>query len=98
MRLRFEDGTSEYDRPGSRTSLRAVCARGSRVAPVKPRALFVCSDGGSTVLERMKNLRASGMGFDSIAATLNAEGLHLRRDERSWRLTVNGILPTARRS
>jgi DNA invertase Pin-like site-specific DNA recombinase len=46
----------------------------------------------SVAIERMKTLRASGMGFDRVAAAMNAEGIKPRRGERWWGLTVNKIL------
>jgi DNA invertase Pin-like site-specific DNA recombinase len=48
--------------------------------------------GESAVIERMKALRATGMGFDRIAAALNAEGIKPRRGVRWHGLTVNKIL------
>jgi len=48
--------------------------------------------GEGTVIERMKALRAEGMGFDRIAAALNAEGIKPRRGARWHGLTVNKIL------
>jgi DNA invertase Pin-like site-specific DNA recombinase len=44
------------------------------------------------VLERMKALRAAGMGFDRIAVVLNAEGIAPRRGAKWHGLTVNKIL------
>jgi hypothetical protein len=48
--------------------------------------------GEDIALERMKALRAEGMGFDRIAEELNAEGLKPRTGERWWGKTVNNIL------
>jgi DNA invertase Pin-like site-specific DNA recombinase len=48
--------------------------------------------GEVEVIERMKALRATGMGFDRIAAALNAEGIRPRRGARWHGLTVNKIL------
>jgi hypothetical protein len=49
-------------------------------------------EGEGEALERMKALRATGMGFDRIADALNAEGLKPRMGERWWGKTVNNIL------
>jgi DNA invertase Pin-like site-specific DNA recombinase len=49
-------------------------------------------DGESATIERMKALRATGMGFDRIAAQLNAEGLNTRTGKRWHGLVVNRIL------
>jgi DNA invertase Pin-like site-specific DNA recombinase len=48
--------------------------------------------GEAEVIEHMKALRTTGIGFDRIAATLNAEGIKPRRGERWWGLAVNKIL------
>ncbi|MCU1325132.1 MAG: Resolvase, N-terminal domain [Bryobacterales bacterium] len=48
--------------------------------------------GEEAVIGRMKELRAAGLGFDKIAAQLNAEGLKPRRGERWHGLTVNRTL------
>jgi DNA invertase Pin-like site-specific DNA recombinase len=48
-------------------------------------------------LVRMKELRQTGLGYDRIAETLNAENVKPRTGERWWGKTVNNIL-TARPS
>jgi hypothetical protein len=48
--------------------------------------------GEAEVVERMKELRAAGLGFDKIAAALNAEGIKPRRGKQWWGLAVNKIL------
>lgn len=49
-------------------------------------------DGEPEALARMKALRTSGMGFDRIAAQLNAEGIKPRLGERWHGLVINRIL------
>jgi DNA invertase Pin-like site-specific DNA recombinase len=49
-------------------------------------------EGETAVLDRMKALRETGMGFDRIAEVLNAEGLKPRTGERWWGKTVNNIV------
>jgi len=49
-------------------------------------------DGESGPIERMKDLRNTGMAFDRIAARLNAEGIKPRAGERWHGLVVNRIL------
>lgn len=46
----------------------------------------------AAVVARMKDLRATGMGFDRIAAQLNADGVKPRRGKKWWGLAVNKIL------
>jgi DNA invertase Pin-like site-specific DNA recombinase len=49
-------------------------------------------DGEAQVVERLQALRATGMGFDRIAAQLNAEGLQTRTGKPWHGLVVNRIL------
>jgi DNA invertase Pin-like site-specific DNA recombinase len=49
-------------------------------------------DGEVEVVERLKALRADGMGFDRIAAQLNTEGLQTRTGKPWHGLVVNRIL------
>jgi DNA invertase Pin-like site-specific DNA recombinase len=48
--------------------------------------------GEMQVIERMKELRATGLGFDRIAEALNAEGIMPRRGKKWWGLSVNKVL------
>jgi len=48
--------------------------------------------GEAAVTDRMKELRASGLGFDRIAAALNGEGIKPRRGKQWWGLAVNKVL------
>lgn len=49
-------------------------------------------DGEPEILERIKVLRATDMGFDRIAAQLNAEGVQTRTGGRWHGLVINRIL------
>ena len=49
-------------------------------------------------LERMKALRAEGMGFDRIAERLNAEGVPTRTGKRWHGIVINRILSRTSRS
>jgi hypothetical protein len=49
-------------------------------------------EGEATALEHMKALRATGVGFDRIAAQLNAEGLPTRTGKPWHGVVVNRIL------
>jgi len=49
-------------------------------------------EGEAAVIERMKALRAEGMGFDRIAAAMNAEGIETRTRGRWHGVMVNRIL------
>lgn len=49
-------------------------------------------EGEAAVIERMRALKASGMGFDRVAAELNAAGIKPRTGARWHGLVVNRIL------
>jgi site-specific DNA recombinase len=49
-------------------------------------------DGEAAVIERMKALRAEGLGYDRIAAQMNADGLATRTRGRWHGVMVNRIL------
>jgi len=90
---------SEYEKTMIVLKLRGARARAKarsgRCEGAKPFGHF---DGEADIIARMKALRASGMGFDRIAATLNVEGVKPRRGEKWWGLTVNKILTAAERA
>ncbi len=48
--------------------------------------------GEAEVIERMKALRADGLGFDRIAAQMNTEGTETRMRGRWHGVMVNRIL------
>lgn len=53
------------------------------------------SEGEAQTLARMKDLKASGLSFDRIAATLNQAGVK-SRTQREWKsYVVNRILTRA---
>jgi DNA invertase Pin-like site-specific DNA recombinase len=85
---------AEYEKSQLVIKLRAARLRkkaktGRCVEGAKPYGEY---EGEAEVIERMKDLRAEGMGFDRIAAKLNEEGIRPRRGPRWWGLTVNKIL------
>ena len=52
--------------------------------------------GEDTIFERLKALRATGIGFDRIAAQLNAEGLPTRTGKPWHGVVINRILTGSR--
>lgn len=64
-------------------------AKEGRCEGRKPYGFF---DGEDSVIERMRALRASGLGFDRIAAQLNSEGLKTRTGAQWHGLVCNRIL------
>lgn len=69
------DRTSRFAHAG-RSDGQRVKAKLGRSEGAKPYGGF---EGEQAIIERMKDLRASGMGFLAIAAALNAEGIKPRR-------------------
>jgi hypothetical protein len=59
---------------------------------VEGRKPYGAFEGEQPIIERMRALKASGMGFDRIAAQLNPEGVKPRTGERWHGLVVNRIL------
>jgi len=71
---------------GSRIRMKAATGR---CEGAKPYGEFA---GEAEVIERMKVMHASGMGFDRIATALNAEGVKPRRGARWYGSAVNNVL------
>jgi DNA invertase Pin-like site-specific DNA recombinase len=64
-------------------------AKDGRCEGRKPYGFY---DGEDAVIGRMTGLRTTGLGFDRIAAQMNAEGLKTRTGARWHGLVVNRIL------
>ena len=62
---------------------------GEQVEGAKPYGHY---DGEQAILERIRVLRAEGLGFDRLAAALNADGLQPRRGAKWHGWAVNKIL------
>jgi len=72
---------------GARQRMKAAMGR------CEGRKPFGTRDGEMAVIERMRQLRASGMAYRQIAAWLSAEDVPTRTSGARWRgCTVNGIL------
>lgn len=72
---------------GARQRMKAKT--GEQVEGAKPYGHY---DGEQAILDRIQTLRAGGLGFDRIAAALNAEGLQPRRGAKWHGWAVNKIL------
>lgn len=84
---------SQYDKSQIVTKLRGARQRmKAKEGRCEGRKPFGYYEGEQAVIERMEALRASGMGFDRIAAQLNADGLQTRTGARWHGLVVNRIL------
>jgi len=71
---------------GARVRMRATVGRCEGAKP------YGELPGEQAIIERMRDLHNTGMGFDRIAAALNAEEIKPRRGARWHGLTVNKIL------
>src|SRR5579875_2421033 len=84
---------AQYDKPQIVAKLRGARmrkrAKEGRCEGRKPYGFY---DGEGEVLARMKALRAEGLGFDRIAAQMNAEGIQTRTRGRWHGVMVNRIL------
>ncbi|HKD06119.1 MAG TPA: recombinase family protein [Bryobacteraceae bacterium] len=84
---------AEYDKSQIVARLRGARLRKrAKEGRCEGRKPFGHYEGESEVIERMKVLRFGGMGFDRIAAQLNAEGIATRTRGRWHGLMVNRIL------
>jgi DNA invertase Pin-like site-specific DNA recombinase len=72
-----------------RAARQRVKAKKGRCEGAKPYGHF---EGEAAVIERMKALRTSGMGYSAIAAKLNTEGIRPRRGMKWGGFAVNRIL------
>jgi DNA invertase Pin-like site-specific DNA recombinase len=89
---------AEYDKTQIVLKLKAARMRKkAKEGRCEGRKPFGYYEGEQAVIERMEGLRASKMGFDRIAAQLNAEGFQTRTGTRWHGLVVNRIL-TGKRS
>jgi DNA invertase Pin-like site-specific DNA recombinase len=85
---------SQYDKSqivlklrGARQRMKAATGRCEGRKPYGHR------DGEAAVIERMEQLRSSGMAYRQIAKALNTEGVATRTNGKRWRgCTVNSIL------
>lgn len=60
---------------------------------------YGATDGEKAIIARMKELRASGVAYDRIAATLNSEGVTTRTPGKHWHgFAVNQILNRSTKS
>jgi len=84
---------AQYDKSQIVTKLRGARLRmKAETGRCEGRKPYGHYEGEQAIVERMKALRNTGMGFDRIAEGLNAEGLKPRTGERWWGKTVNNIL------
>jgi DNA invertase Pin-like site-specific DNA recombinase len=84
---------AEYEKTMIVLKLRGARVRArAKEGRCEGRKPFGFYEGEPAVIERMKTLRASGMGFDRIAAQLNEEGIRPRVGKGWYGVTINKIL------
>jgi hypothetical protein len=84
---------AQYDKSQIVAKLRGARVRKrQKEGRCEGRKPFGYYEGEQGAIDRMKALRASGMGFDRIAAALNAEGVPTRDRGRWHGFGVNQIL------
>jgi DNA invertase Pin-like site-specific DNA recombinase len=84
---------AQYDKSQIVAKLRGARMRKrSKEGRCEGRKPYGFYDGESSVIERMKALRGDGLGFDRIAAKMNAEGIETRTRGRWHGVMVNRIL------
>lgn len=94
MFRQFMGAIAQYDKTsivlklrGARQRMKATTGR------CEGRKPYGARDGETAVIERMRQLRSSGMAYRQIAMVLNADGVPTRTDGKRWRgCTVMGIL------
>ena len=84
---------AQYDKANIVAKLRGARLRKkAKTGSCEGAKQFGFYEGETAVLERMRILRAAGLGFDRIASALNAEGVRPRRGAKWHGCAVNGIL------
>jgi DNA invertase Pin-like site-specific DNA recombinase len=84
---------AQYEKSQIVIKLRAARMRArGRDGQCEGRKAYGFRPGETATLERMRALRSSGLGFDAVAATLNAEGARPRTGAAWYGSTVNKIL------
>lgn len=84
---------AQYDKSQIVAKLRGARMRKrAKEGRCEGRKPFGFYDGEGAVIDRMKALRAQGLGFDRVAARMNAEGVKTRTRGRWHGVMVNRIL------
>ena len=90
---RLMGAVAQYDKSQIVAKLRGARirqrAKEGRCEGRKPYGFY---EGEASVIGRMKVLRAEGLGFDRIAAQMNAEGIETRTRGQWHGIMVNRIL------
>jgi DNA invertase Pin-like site-specific DNA recombinase len=84
---------AEYEKTMIVCKLRGARQRKrSRTGECEGAKRFGFYEGESVALDKMRHLRAEGLGYDSIATKLNDEGVKTRRGAKWHPYTVSKIL------
>ncbi len=94
MFRQFQGAISQAEKTNIVLKLRGARQRmKARTGRCEGRKPYGDRPGEMDVGNRMKELRAAGMGYDRIAATLNAEGVPTRTPGKQWHgFAINQIL------
>jgi DNA invertase Pin-like site-specific DNA recombinase len=94
MFRQFQGAISQAEKTNIVLKLRGARQRmKARTGRCEGRKPYGDRPGEMDVVKRMNELRATGMGYDRIAATLNAEGVPTRTPGKQWHgFAVNQIL------
>ena len=94
MFRQFQGAISQAEKANLVLKLRGARQRmKEKTGRCEGRKPYGTKDGEQNVIDRMKQLRATGMSFDKIAITLNDEGVPTRTPGKKWHgFAVNQIL------
>jgi len=94
MFRQFQGAISQAEKANIVLKLRGARQRmKARTGRCEGRKPYGDRTGEADVIARMKKLRASGMSFDAIAATLNGAGVPTRTPGKKWHgFAINQIL------
>lgn len=94
MFRQFQGAISQAEKTNIVLKLRGARQRmKARTGRCEGRKPYGDRPGEMDVVNRVKELRATGMGYDRIAATLNAEGVPTRTPGKHWHgFAINQIL------
>jgi len=97
MFRQFQGAISQAEKANIVLKLRGARQRmKAKTGHCEGRKPYGVNEGEQAIIARMRELRASGVAFDRIAATLNNDGIPTRTPGRRWHgFSVNQILKRA---
>jgi DNA invertase Pin-like site-specific DNA recombinase len=94
MFRQFQGAISQAEKANIVLKLRGARQRmKAKTGRCEGRKPYGATEGEQAIIARMKELRASGMAYDRIAATLNTDGIATRTPGKKWHgFAINQIL------